>query len=122
MASLVEVRVPDIGDFKDVEIIEVAVAPGDTVALDATLITLETEKATMDVPSTVSGVVRELKVSRGGRVSQGDLIALVESAAEAPAATTVAVTASTPPAPTARAAAASAPPAAGAPALPVTAL
>jgi len=80
MASLEEIRVPDIGDFKDVEIIEVAVAPGDSVAVDATLITLETEKATMDVPSTVAGVVRELKVSRGGRVSQGDLIALVETA------------------------------------------
>ena len=58
MASLVEVRVPDIGDFRDVEIIEVAVAPGDAVVVDATLITLETEKATMDVPSTVAGVVR----------------------------------------------------------------
>jgi pyruvate dehydrogenase E2 component (dihydrolipoamide acetyltransferase) len=82
MASLVEIRVPDIGDFKDVEIIEVAVAPGDKVAVDATLITLETEKATMDVPSTVAGIVRELKVSRGGRVSQGDLIALVEAESE----------------------------------------
>jgi pyruvate dehydrogenase E2 component (dihydrolipoamide acetyltransferase) len=80
MASLVEIRVPDIGDFKDVEIIEVAVAPGDTVAVDDTLITLETEKATMDVPSTVAGVVRELEVKRGGRVSQGDLIARVEAA------------------------------------------
>jgi pyruvate dehydrogenase E2 component (dihydrolipoamide acetyltransferase) len=78
MANLTEVRVPDIGDYKDVEIIEVAVQPGDHVATDATLITLETEKATMDVPSTVAGVVRELKVQRGGRVSKGDLIALVE--------------------------------------------
>jgi pyruvate dehydrogenase E2 component (dihydrolipoamide acetyltransferase) len=83
MASLIEVRVPDIGDFKDVEIIEVAVQPGDTVALEATLVTLETEKATMDVPSTAAGIVRELKVSRGGRVSQGDLIALIEAEAGA---------------------------------------
>ena len=85
MASLIEVRVPDIGDFKDVEIIEVAVQPGDTVAEEATLITLETEKATMDVPSTAAGIVREIKVSRGGRVSQGDLIALIEAEAGAPA-------------------------------------
>jgi pyruvate dehydrogenase E2 component (dihydrolipoamide acetyltransferase) len=79
MASLIEVRVPDIGDFKDVEIIEVAVQPGDAVAKEATLITLETEKATMDVPSTAAGIVSELKVSRGARVSKGDLIALIEA-------------------------------------------
>ena len=78
MAQLIEVRVPDIGEYKDVEVIEVAVQPGDSVALEATLITLETEKATMDVPSTAAGVVRELKVQRGSRVSRGDLIALVE--------------------------------------------
>jgi pyruvate dehydrogenase E2 component (dihydrolipoamide acetyltransferase) len=81
MANLIEVRVPDIGDYKDVEVIEVAVRPGDTVALDAALVTLETEKATMDVPSTAAGVVRELKVQRGSRVSQGDVIALVEGEA-----------------------------------------
>jgi pyruvate dehydrogenase E2 component (dihydrolipoamide acetyltransferase) len=81
VSELIEVRVPDIGDYKDVEVIEVAVHAGDTVALDATLITLETEKATMDVPSTAAGVVREVKVLRGGRVSQGDLIAVVEATA-----------------------------------------
>ncbi|MCM2311587.1 MAG: 2-oxo acid dehydrogenase subunit E2, partial [Steroidobacteraceae bacterium] len=81
MTNLVEVRVPDIGDYKDVEVIEVAVQPGDTIAVDATLITLETEKATMDVPSTVAGIVRELRVQRGSRVSQGDVIALVAGAA-----------------------------------------
>ena len=86
MGSLIEVRVPDIGDFKDVEIIEVAVQPGDAVAAEATLITLETEKATMDVPSTATGVVREIKVSRGGKVSQGDLIALIETEASGSAA------------------------------------
>ena len=80
MASqLIEVRVPDIGDYKDVEIIDVSVKAGDTVALEATLLTLETEKATMDVPSTAAGVVKEIKVQRGGRVSKGDLIALVLS-------------------------------------------
>ena len=78
MTNLIEVRVPDIGDYKDVEVIEVAVQPGDAVAVDATLVTLETEKATMDVPSSAAGVVRELKVSRGSRVSQGDVIALLE--------------------------------------------
>ena len=83
MANLIEVRVPDIGDFKNVEVIELAVQPGDTVAVDATLVTLETEKATMDVPSTAAGVVRELKVQRGSRVSRGDLIAIVEGAASA---------------------------------------
>ncbi len=83
MTNVIEVRVPDIGDYKDVEVIEVAVQAGDTVAVDATLITLETEKATMDVPSTAAGVIRELKVNRGSRVSQGDVIALVEGAAEA---------------------------------------
>ena len=85
MTSLIEVRVPDIGDFKDVEVIDVPVQPGDAVALDGTLITLETEKATMDVPSTVAGVLRELRVQRGSRVSQGDVIALVESEAAATA-------------------------------------
>jgi pyruvate dehydrogenase E2 component (dihydrolipoamide acetyltransferase) len=81
VAQLIEVRVPDLGDYKDVEIIEVAVRDGDTVALDTPLVTLETEKATMDVPSTAAGVVREIKVQRGGRVSKGDLIALVEGEA-----------------------------------------
>jgi len=86
MPNLIEVRVPDIGDYKDVEIIEVAVQPGDAVEVDGTLITLETEKATMDVPSSAAGIVRELKVRRGGRVSQGDVIALIEAeASTAPA-------------------------------------
>ena len=86
MPNLIEVRVPDIGDYKDVEIIEVAVQPGDVVAVDGTLITLETEKATMDVPASAAGIVRELKVRRGGRVSQGDVIALIEAeTATAPA-------------------------------------
>jgi len=84
VAQLVEVRVPDLGDFEDVEIIDVLVQPGDTVDVEGSLITLETEKATMDVPSTVAGVVRELKVGRGDRVSKGDLVVLVEPAGEAP--------------------------------------
>jgi pyruvate dehydrogenase E2 component (dihydrolipoamide acetyltransferase) len=76
---LVEVRVPDIGNYTDVEVIDVVVKPGDTIEADAPLITLETEKATMDVPSTVAGVVEEVKLQRGSRVSQGDVIATVKA-------------------------------------------
>ena len=86
MAQLIEVRVPDIGDYKDVEVIEVTVREGDVVQVDASLITLETEKATMDVPSTAAGIVRQVKVQQGSRVSQGDLIAVVEAEATAEAA------------------------------------
>jgi pyruvate dehydrogenase E2 component (dihydrolipoamide acetyltransferase) len=95
VGQLIEVRVPDIGDFKDVEIIDVAVREGDTVQVDATLVTLETEKATMDVPSTAAGIVRELKARKGGRISQGDLIAIVEGEA-APQAIAAATAASSP--------------------------
>jgi pyruvate dehydrogenase E2 component (dihydrolipoamide acetyltransferase) len=81
--QLIEVRVPDIGNYSDVEVIEVAVKTGDTIAVEGTLITLETEKATMDVPSTAAGVLQELKVQRGSRVSQGDVIAIIAVAASA---------------------------------------
>jgi pyruvate dehydrogenase E2 component (dihydrolipoamide acetyltransferase) len=84
---LTEIAVPDIGNYHDVEVIDVAVKPGDSIALEGTLITLETEKATMDVPSTVAGIVREVKLQRGSRVSQGDVIALVEAEGTAAAAT-----------------------------------
>ncbi len=83
--GLIEIRVPDIGNYKDVEVIEVAVKAGDSIGVEGTLITLETEKATMDVPSTTAGTIRELKVKRGARVSQGDVIAVVEAAASAAA-------------------------------------
>jgi pyruvate dehydrogenase E2 component (dihydrolipoamide acetyltransferase) len=87
VASVTEIRVPDLGDFKDVEVIDVAVKPGDTIAEEAALITLETEKATMDVPAAAGGTIREVKVKRGDRVSKGDVIALLEPAQqEAPAA------------------------------------
>jgi pyruvate dehydrogenase E2 component (dihydrolipoamide acetyltransferase) len=79
--QLIEVRVPDIGNYSGVEVIEVAVKAGDTIAVEGTLITLETEKATMDVPSTAAGVLQELKVQRGSRVSQGDVIAIIAVAA-----------------------------------------
>ena len=69
-----DVVVPDLGDFEDVEIIEVLVKPGDDVAAEQGLVTLETEKATMDVPSPAAGRVGELKVKVGDRVSKGDVI------------------------------------------------
>jgi len=84
-----EQRVPDLGDFRDVEVIEVLVKPGDRVEVDTPLITLETDKATMDVPATAAGTVRELALERGSRVSQGSLILTLEvgdgQAAGAPA-------------------------------------
>ena len=73
-----EVRVPDIGDFENVEVVEVAVKAGDTVAAEAPLITLETDKATMEVPAPGAGRIVELKVAKGDRVSQGSLIAIIE--------------------------------------------
>jgi pyruvate dehydrogenase E2 component (dihydrolipoamide acetyltransferase) len=75
-----EVRVPDLGEFSDVEIVEVMVHQGDRVAVEDPLITLETDKAAMEVPSPTEGVVREMKVSAGDRVSKGDLILLLDSA------------------------------------------
>lgn len=76
-ARLVEVRVPDMGNFKDVAVIDVLVKPGDSIEPEAPLVTLETEKATMDVPSTASGVVEKLHVAKGGKVNAGDVIATV---------------------------------------------
>jgi dihydrolipoamide dehydrogenase len=79
--ATVEVKVPDIGDFKDVEIIEVQVAEGDTVAKEDPLITLESDKASMEVPATEAGTVKEMKVEVGDRVSEGDVILLLETEA-----------------------------------------
>jgi len=113
--GLIEIRVPDIGNYKDVEVIEVAVKAGDSIAVEDTLITLETEKATMDVPSTTAGLIKELKVQRGARVSQGDVIAVVEAVAAAASPTAVAASptasvSATSPAKVAEAVAASPPP------------
>ncbi|MCP5127828.1 MAG: dihydrolipoyllysine-residue acetyltransferase [Gammaproteobacteria bacterium] len=83
-----DVRVPDIGDFKDVPIIEVLVKPGDAVKAEEPLITLESDKATMDVPAPLSGVVRELKVQVGDKVSEGTVILTLATAAASGAATT----------------------------------
>ncbi|MDT8998652.1 dihydrolipoyl dehydrogenase [Paucibacter sp. APW11] len=87
--ALVEVKVPDIGDFKDVAIIELLVKAGDTVKAEQSLITVESDKASMEIPSSHAGVVKELKVSLGDKVNQGTLLLLLESegaAAPAPAA------------------------------------
>ncbi|KAB7775972.1 dihydrolipoyllysine-residue acetyltransferase [Xanthomonas sp. LMG 12459] len=91
-AGVVEARVPDIGDYSDVPVIEVLVAVGDTVKKDQGLVTLESDKATMEVPSSVAGVVKELKVKVGDSLSEGKLVALIEVAgsdADAPAASAV---------------------------------
>ena len=83
MAS--EIRLPDIGDFKNVPIIEINVKPGQQVAKEDVLMTLESDKATLEVPSPADGVIEELKVKIGDRVSQGDLLATF--AGEAPSTT-----------------------------------
>src|ERR1700756_4181303 len=98
-ARLLEVRVPDMGNFKDVAVIDVLVKPGESIEPEAPLVTLETEKATMDVPSTASGVIEKIHVARGGTVSTGDLIATVRASAEPAAgasASTADASASTP--------------------------
>ncbi len=79
--SLIEVKVPDIGDFSGVDVIEVNVKPGDVIEKEQTLITLESDKASMEVPSDVAGTVKEVKVKAGEKVSQGTIIAIVEAAA-----------------------------------------
>jgi len=79
MAQLVEVKVPDIGDFKDVEVIEILVKPGDAVAKEQSLISLESDKAAMEIPAPAAGVIRELVVKLGDKVSQGSLILKLES-------------------------------------------
>jgi pyruvate dehydrogenase E2 component (dihydrolipoyllysine-residue acetyltransferase) len=84
--ALVEVQVPDIGDFKDVEIIELLVKPGDTVAVEQSLLTVESDKASMEIPSTHAGVVKEMKVGLGDKVSQGSVVLVLEAAAGAAAA------------------------------------
>ena len=76
---MIEVKVPDIGDFESVEVIEVLVKPGDRIAKEASLITLESDKATMEIPSSDAGVIKELRVEVGDKVSKGSVIALLEA-------------------------------------------
>ena len=79
--STIEVKVPDIGDFTDVPVIEVLVKAGDKVKVDDSLVTLESDKATMDVPSTVAGTVTSVAVKVGDKVSEGAVVVVIESAA-----------------------------------------
>ena len=79
----VDVRVPDIGDFSDVAVIEILVKPGDTVAVEQSLITIESDKASMEIPSSHAGVVKELKVAVGDKVNEGTLILRLEAAGAA---------------------------------------
>ena len=106
--STIEIHVPDIGDFKEVEIIELLVKPGDTVKPEQSLITVESDKASMEIPSSHGGVVKELKVKMGDKVAEGSLILMLEvseaaagtatATATAPAATTAPATTATTPA------------------------
>ena len=108
----IEVRVPDIGDFKDVAVIELLVKPGDTVKLEQSLFTVESDKASMEIPSPAAGVIKELKVKIGDTVNIGDLVAvLVGSAGNAPAAVAPAAPAASAAPVPAAAVAAAAPPA-----------
>jgi dihydrolipoamide dehydrogenase len=105
-----EVRVPDIGDFADVPVIEIHVSPGDQVAVDDPLVTLESDKATMDIPAPAAGVVKQLRVALGERVSEGSVLLLLEGSSDgASAASAAAADAAAAPTPTPAAAPPSAP-------------
>ena len=84
MAQQIEVKVPDIGDFKDVAVIEVMVKAGETVAVDTSLIMVESDKASMEIPSSHAGIVKEVKVKTGDKVSEGSTILVLEAAGVAP--------------------------------------
>ncbi len=110
--SIVEVKVPDIGDFKEVEVIELMVKPGDTIKVDQSLVTVESDKASMEIPSSHAGVVKEIKVKVGDKVAEGSLVLLVEEAGGAAAAPAAAAPAPAAAAPAPAAEAAPAPAAA----------
>ena len=98
--SQIEIKVPDIGDFKEVEVIELLVKAGDVVKAEQSLITVESDKASMEIPSSHAGIVKELKVKLGDKVAEGSLILMLEpSDAAAVAATPAAAPASAPTAP-----------------------
>ena len=80
-----ELKVPDIGDFKDVEVIEVLVKAGDEVALEQSLITVESDKASMEIPASVAGRIVEMRIKLGDKVSEGSVLALIEASAGASA-------------------------------------
>ncbi len=81
MSDTIEIKVPDIGDFKEVDVIEVLVKPGDAVEKETSLLTVESDKATMEIPSPAAGVVKQMKLKVGDKVSEGTLIMLLEPAA-----------------------------------------
>ncbi|KAB2901386.1 MAG: dihydrolipoamide acetyltransferase, partial [Burkholderiaceae bacterium] len=83
--ALVDIQVPDIGDFDEVGVIELLVKPGDTVKAEQSLITVESDKASMEIPSSHAGVVKEIKVALGDKVKQGSVIVVLEAAGAAPA-------------------------------------
>ncbi len=114
--SLIEVRVPDIGDFSDVAVIELLVKAGDTIAVDQSLMTVESDKASMEIPSSHAGVVKELKIKLGDRVSEGSVVLMLEAVGAVPATSAPAPAVEAPK--TAPAPAAPAPSAAPAPAVP----
>ncbi|MFZ6673476.1 dihydrolipoyl dehydrogenase [Undibacterium sp. Xuan67W] len=99
--GIVEVKVPDIGDFKEVEVIEVMVKVGDSIKVDQSLITVESDKASMEIPSSHAGTVKEIKVKVGDKVAEGSLLLLVEAAGQAASAPVAATTAPAAPAPVA---------------------
>ena len=86
MSQLMEIKVPDLGGSADVPVIEIAVAVGETIAVDDTLLTLESDKATMDIPATAAGVIKELRVKVGDKLSEGMVVVVVEAAGAAAAA------------------------------------
>ena len=114
--NTIEVKVPDIGDFKDIPVIEIFVKPGDSVKAEDSLISLESDKATMDVPAPVAGVVKEFKLKLGDKVSEGTLILTLDTAAAGDAKSTAQAPAAAPPPPAAKAPASSATSSAAAPA------
>ena len=81
--SLIEIKVPDIGDFSEVTVIELLVKPGDTIKAEQSLITVESDKASMEIPSSHAGVVKELKVKLGDKVAEGTVVLMLEAAAGA---------------------------------------
>ena len=120
MSQLIEVKVPDIGDYQDIPVIEVLIQPGDVIEKEQSLITLESDKATMDVPSSHAGVVKEVKVKVGDHISEGGLVLLLE-AAEAAASPPIAAAPSHAAAASSHATVVPAPPVAATPAAAATA-
>lgn len=113
--ALIEVKVPDIGDFKDVAVIEVFVKSGDAIKVEQSLITVESDKASMEIPSSHAGVLKELKVKLGDKINIGDLLAILDGvdAVSAPAAAPAASAPATPATPASPATPATASPVSG---------